>query len=384
MSDYFATPIPIPQGVTSPTTADLLRLYGFNGLPRGAGVATSSLPYASQLAGQLGGGGGLLPQGAGVATSELPYLSAASSAGGVGVRQALGNLYGATAGGEGLGSLGFAGVRAGFSRALPGLALAELGPKGINALPVGSRDQKDLLGNVVAGIGIGAAAGAPFEGIGAIPGAAIGGTAGLAKGLFEMFGGDDEPSTDDYKTSLSQAASQFGLDPTQYTAAFDLLSKSGVDSKALTTQLAQQVIQDGVAKKQQDQAIAIQKQQHASDQQFALAIQSQAAKFFTPYVNNIISSGKAQSDLLRGQADQLPEPYRQVFLNQAESALNTSQNIAGAYAAQSAMLPSQYMMSADLKRQQELAQLQYQQSVVNAQQGGGSGVDFSQLGQQAG
>lgn len=303
--------------------------------------------------------------------------SPVTSASGVG--GALSNLYGATAGGRGVGSLGFVGGKAALGKAIPGVGVATLGPQLVNQIPGASRDVKDILGNTVAGAGLGAAGGAAFGGVGAVPGAVIGGTAGLVKGVVEtFFGGDDEPP--DPKEQLASAASQFGLDPAQYTAAYDLLSKSGADKKTLGAQLAQQLLQDAQAKKQMDAATTLQSQQRAGDQQFALAMQAQAAQFFTPYVNNIITAGQSQAELLKGQAADLPAPYRDVLLNQAQQAIGQSQRLAGAYAAQASMLPSQHMMSQDLKRQTELAQLQYQQSVVNAQSGGGQ--DFSALAQQ--
>lgn len=225
-------------------------------------------------------------------------------------------------------------------------------------------------------------AGGPFAGVtvpvGTVAGAAIGGVASTLFNTF--FGEEDEP---DPKTQLAEAASQFGLDPTQYTAAFDLLSKAGVDKKTLSTQLAQQLLGDAQTKRQTDEASKLQLQQRAGDQRFALAMQAQAQQFFTPYVNNIVTAGASQAELLKSLASQLPAPYRSVMENQAAQAIGQSQRLAGAYAAQASMLPSQYMMSQDVQRQEELARLQYQQSVINSQSGGGAGgADFNSLVQQ--
>lgn len=337
MSDYFGLPIPTPAGVTAPNVASLYQ-------------SSSALP-------SVGGGVQGLTNLLGRAPGALSSFQGPAWLGGTG-------------------ELGVAGVA---RAAAPSLILSQLATAGVNkALP--PSDARQVLGDAITGAGVGGAIGSVVPvvgtGVGALAGGAAGGLYGLADSLF---GGDN--SKPDYKQSLAQAASSFGLDPSTYTTAFDLLSKSGADEKTLSGQLATQLLQDASTKKQTDfaqqQAIA----QHAGDQKFALAMQAQAQQFFTPYVNNIITAGQSQSDLLKQQADTLPAPYRDVMLNQAQQALTQSQRLAGAYAAQSAMLPSQYMMSQDLQRQQQLATLQYQQSVVNAQQGG-SNTDFSSLVQQ--
>lgn len=348
MSDYYGLPISIPPGVTAP---NLQSLYAALGQSGGVG----------------GGGGGIL-----------------SSLGG-----SLGGIPGSLSSFQGpkfLGGTGELGLGATAFRAAPYALAGQLGAAGINSvLPStgGAGNVREVLADAAVGAGLGGAVGSVVPvlgtGVGALAGGALGGAYGLAQDLFG--GGEAKPP--DYKQSLADAASQSGLNPNDYTTAYDLLSKAGGDSKQVAGALAQQLLSDAAQKKQVDAYNQQQAQQRSSDQQFALAIQSQAAKFFTPYVNNIITAGKAQSDLLRGQADSMPPQYKQLFLNQAEQALNSSQQIAGAYAAQSSMLPSQYMYSMDLKRQQQLAQLQYQQSVVNAQQGGGGGsAGFNQLVQQ--
>lgn len=338
MSDYYGLPIstpPGPPGITAPNVASLYQ---------------SAVPSAS------GGVSGL--------TNLLGRAP-----------EALGSFRGPAMLG-GTGELGLMGVA---RAAAPSLILSQLATAGVNStLP--PSDARQVLGDAITGAGVGGAIGSVVPVVGTGVGAAVGGAGGALYGLADsFFGGDD--SKPDYKQSLAQAASSFGLDPSTYTTAFDLLSKSGVDEKSLSTQLAQQLLSDASTKKQVDLAQQQAIQQHAGDQKFALAMQAQAQQFFTPYVNNIITAGQSQADLLKQQADTLPAPYRDVMLNQASQALTQSQRLAGAYAAQTAMLPSQYMYSQDLKRQQELATLQYQQSVVNAQQGG-SNADFSSLVQQ--
>lgn len=262
---------------------------------------------------------------------------------------------------------------------IPTLAPALIGQQLSQAVDVPGHGNWEAAGRgALTGAGVGATvglAGGPFAGIsvpvGTAVGAAVGGVASTLANTF--FGEESQP---DYRKTLADSASSLGLDPNQYTVAFDLLKKSGADEKTLGTQLAQQLLQDAATKKQQAQMQQAAAQQHAGDQRYALAMQAQAQQFFTPYVNNIVPAGQSQSQLLQGLAANLPAPYRDVMMNQAQQAIGQSQRLAGAYAAQSAMLPSQYMMSQDLKRQQELATLQYQQAVVNAQQGGG-GQDFS-------
>lgn len=318
---------------------------------------------------------GLLPVAG--STGGIGSLGGASTSTATGLSGLLGRGSGMLAGAE------YPGAMAAARQVAPPLIASQLATGAINAaLPsTGSAgNARQILGDAATGAGIGAAAGSFFPGVGTLTGGLVGGAAGGLYGALDSFFGSDS-MPDDPKKQLAQAASQLGLDPTQYTTAYDLLAKSGADKKTLGTQLAQQLLQDGQTKRQTDAATALQSTQRAGDQQFALAMQAQAAQFFTPYVNNIITAGQSQAELLKGQASNLPAPYRDVLLNQAQQAIGESQRLAGAYAAQASMLPSQYMMSADLKRQQELAQLQYQQSVVNAQSGGGSG-NFSQLAQQ--
>lgn len=325
--------------------------------------------------------------GVGVGSEGLPYLNGLaaqlpSTSTGLAARFGLANGVGfqgpSFLGGSG--ELGLAGLA---GKALPPFLAGQLATAGINNLlpSTGTKgDVRQVLGDAATGAGIGAAIAAPT--VVATPlGAAIGGVLGGAYGALDSLfgGGDSEP---DYKKALTDSASQLGLDPLDYTAAFDLLTKSGADKKQVGSLLAQQLLQDSAQHRAQQQQTQLQAAQRQSDQTFALALQQKAQEFFAPYTNNIVTSGVGEAAALRSLADSVPAPFRQSLLSQASLAEQSSQNIASAYAAQSAMLPSQYMYSADLKRQDDLANLAYQQAVIQAQTAR-SGGGFQQLSQQS-
>lgn len=371
---------PIGAGV-NPTA--LQSLYSQLGINNAAGLAPrlSSLPFGA---------------GAGVETSALPFVGGAG--GGVS------GAAGAASGGGRLASLlgrvptslpsGTplieGGLRSFAGRAAPPLILSQLATAGVNAaLPStgGAGDARQILGDAATGAGIGATVGllgGPFAPLTSGTGALIGGIAGGAYGAIDSFFGDDGgDSSSDYRKTLVTAAAQLGLDPAQYSAAWDLLTKSGADPKQLSVQLSNQLLQDASLQKQQQQAIAQAAQQRQMDQKFALAIQAQAAEFFAPYTNNIITAGATQAQLLSDLASQLPPAYAGVMKNQAQQALSQAQRLAGAYAAQTALIPGQFMAQAELKRQAELQKYQYQQQVIQSQQGGGGGgTGYDQLVQQ--
>lgn len=338
MSDYYGLPISIPQGVAAPNVSSLYQ-SGTNTAPL-SGLLGRTPSYVSSLAGDA---------------SPL-----------------------------------FTGGLRGAARVAVPFGIGQLATAGINkVLPESAGRQ--VLGDIATGAGIGGSAGllgGPFAGVTVPVGAVAGGVAGGTYALLDNLFGSDE-STPDYKATLAQSASQAGLTPSTYTNAYDLLSQAGIDlqgnplsdKKALAGQLAIQVLQDSAAKKQQDQAQQIATQQHASDQRFALAMQAQIQDFLKPYTNNIMADGLARAEQLKAHASNLPPAYASVVAAQADEAIASSQRIAAAYAGQAVALPGQYMIAADIKRQQELAQLQYQQSVVNAQQGG-AGANFSSLSQQ--
>lgn len=349
--------------------------------PMGAGVNPSTL---QSLYAQL-----TSPAGAGAIGSRLPMGAAATG---------IESLYGSGAtGGSILSRLSPSAIAAGgiewpglaaFARgAAPPVIASQLATAGINsALPSTGKagDVRQVLGDAATGAGIGAAVGSIVPVAGTGVGAAAGAIGGGLYGAFDsLFGGEDKPSTDDYKNTLVDSAKQLGVDPSQYSAAWDLLTKSGADPKQLSVQLAQQLLSDAATQKQQQQAIALAAQQREVDQRFALALQSQAQEFFAPYTNNIVNAGASQAELLKGLAGQLPAPYRDIMLNQAQQSIGQSQRLAGAYAIQSALIPGQFMAQAELKRQTELQKYQYQQAVIAAQQGNGGGAqNYQQLTQQ--
>lgn len=343
MSDYYGLPTPtpgVPGAVMAPSAQDLASLYS------GAG-ASSAGGGSSMLSGLLG---------------RMPSVS---------MEGFQGPAY--------LGGTGETGLLASLAPALPPVLAGQAATFGLNkALPStgAAGDVRQTLADAATWAGIGAGVGSVVPGVGTAVGGVAGGVAGGAYGLLDsmgLLGSNNTPSTDDIKSQISSAATQLKLDPAEYTTAFDLLSKNGADPQKLGQQLTVQMLQDAQQQKAIDAAQQQQAQQQTADQKFGLAMQAQAQQFFTPYVNNIITSGLAQSQALQGLANQLPPQYRDVMLNQSQQALAHSQNLASAYAAQSALIPGQFMAQAELKREQAIAQLQYQQAVVQARQTSGGG-----------
>lgn len=218
----------------------------------------------------------------------------------------------------------------------------------------------------ITGAGQGAALGMMLGPYGAAAGAVIGGLLGA------FGGGDDGPNP---LESIRDSATELGLDPDAYEAQFELQSEMLGDKKAALAEIAKVMIADYQAQ----QAAVQQRQQYTAQRQvdakMQMAMQAQAREIFQPFADNIITSGILQAQQLEGIIPGLPEPYRATVAAQAASALGTSQRLASAYMMQAQLLPSQYMMSQDLKRQESLANLQYQQAVIDAQSGGGADIN---------
>src|SRR5262252_1569526 len=235
-----------------------------------------------------------------------------------------------------LGGSADVGLKAAAGDVLP-LSLLGLAAKtGINTIAPGN-STADVLANAAAGAGTGAGLGTLLLGPGL--GTAIGAGGGTLVGagatiLSNIFGGDN--TAKDQKDNVMAMAKGYGLDPTQYGSQYDLLNQAGVggNPKQLTLLLYQQMAKDKQTQQQQAETSAYLANQHAADLQFGLALQSQMQNFMSPYVNNMLSSGVAQSKVLNNLADQMPSAYKGVFQAQAASALNNAQQTAGAYAAQ--------------------------------------------------
>jgi hypothetical protein len=348
-------------------------------------------PFAPNAAPGAGVGAGAAGESVAGVGGAIPSAEAAASGGGrlAGLLGRLPTMEG-FAGPTWLGGTGEAGLVASLAPALPPVLAGQAATFGLNKfLPSTGKagDVRQVLGDAATWAGIGAGVGSVVPGLGTVAGGVSGGIAGGAYGLLDsIFGsGDDKPSPDDIKNTLLASAGSMGLDPKQYGTAFDLLTKNGADPTQLGQQMAVQLLQDAQTQK----AITAQQQQQASqqqmDQRFGLAMQAQAQEFFSPYVNNIITGGLSQAEALKGLASHLPPQYKDVMMNQAQQAIAHSQNLAGAYAAQSALIPGQFMAQAELKRETALQQLQYQQAVIAAQQGkassGASGINQALLQQ---
>jgi hypothetical protein len=250
------------------------------------------------------------------------------------------------------------------------------------------------LGTFIGGPGVG-------TGVGALIGGGLGGAYGLAQD-FGLFGGDSTANAGDVRKTIESSATQMGVSPSQYTGAFDLAVKSGLPytdpatGKPTTTKdptiiaqiLGNQMSQEVTSTRQQKEAAAWQLANHQADLANSLAQQSVAAQYFQPYVNQIISSGQSQADVLNHLATTVPSAYKGVFQAQAASALNNAQQTAGAYMSQMALQPTaQVLQTYQQEQQKELANqanlYKYASQMQSGQGGAGGQVDFSQLGQAA-
>lgn len=373
--DFFGPtqPMSTPFGISAPTATSLQNLYQIPGVPyasqssipfgAGAGTTPAALESLYQAAGPTGF---TMPATAGVGTSasDLASLYGSGAASGASGLSRFVNLPTAFKWG-GVAETPF--LSSFLGRGAVGLGISVGG----NMLADQLGGQQSGLGRFVSGASTLGGLAAPLGPEVAIPAAVVGGAYNA------IFGGSNEPSKDELKQKLADSADKLGVDSRYYPAIFDLLVNSGAKPKEAAATLAQQLISDSVQQRAEAKAQAQAVEQRQMDQRFALALQAQAQEFFGPYTNNIITAGQSQADLLKGLAQQLPAPYRGVMENQAEQALSQSQRLAGAYAAQTAILPNQFMAQQELKREQQLQQLQYQLAVIQAQQskGGGGGLD---------
>lgn len=317
-------------------------------------VATGArAAQAAGLAGTAGGGSGAATQGIrallGRSAGFEPYVTRGITPGaGVG---AAAKTVGAR--------LGYAGAIATGGHILTNLITEE------------GSDTERILGDAVNGAAIGTMI-AP--GWGTAIGAGVG-------ALYGAFGPDhkDAPSSD----KLAAAAESLGLDASIYTTQLELVKQTGgedgegLSDEQATQVVAQQILDDYNTKT----AIAQQERQfeyqttvtRASDQAFILAIQAQTQEIFGPYTQNILTSGQQQADVLASMSSSLPEPYRSIMAAQSEQQRGLSERMASAYAMQAQLLPSQYMHSRDLERQQAIADREWQMMVLEAQSGAGGG-----------
>lgn len=323
---------PGPQ-LGPPVPPSMLDMFGINSLYAPAGQSVSP----SILAGVN-------------APSAVDSLyAAASGSGGAGARfPALGAARQAVSGG-GFGpfaeAAGFPGLRAGFGRALPGMAVASFGPQAVNAFLPGNQDSKDIVGNTVAGLGLGmtAAAFAPEFAPFLIPGGAA---AGLGKGLYEQFFGDNTPSGPTFGKNDLQA--RRGEIQTLMDEAGIPLSQQDRYLKSFTT--GWNVAPDDATRQQGfqsfQQSIASQVANQVSNPtqltpEQILATQALTAQVMKPYTDRLVQSGADSQALYNGLADAAPNPQiaalaRTMGGNRAQSA----NSLAAAYEQQALMLPS--------------------------------------------
>lgn len=332
----------------------------------------------------------LPPLGSSFSVGDLPF--AAEGAGGAG------GGWGGLSVPSFLGGSTQMGLKTALGRAAPwtvaGLAAQTLAH---NIAPQNS--VADVLGNTAAGAGVGAGIGSLF---GPGPGTAIGAGAGALIGggatiLGNIFGGDNEAKPQGKLGDLvANAATGYQVSPDRYRNMFETAVKLGAKD-AQGNPLSQQQIAEGVINKIGGEAEQIRQAdyqsktmlaQHEADLKYGLALQTQARDFFSPYTNNIIASGASQAKVLNSLADQVPGPYKGVFQAQAANALSNAQQMAGAYAAQTALMPAQLAMAQYGQQQEkEIANqaklFQYASQMMGRQQGGGGADLVSQL-QQAG
>lgn len=339
----------------------------------GQGAAGTAGMTAEELALNLGAPAALLAAGRG-GGGKPPVTGGAAAAGGA--EEAAGAAGAAETATQAASKLGL--VR---SLANPYTIGGTAATFGINAaLP-----KTGTAGNirqVLADAATGAAMGAPIGFMGgpldfiSVP-VAVGGGAliGAAKGIGDILWGEPEKpqlSTDQRRAALTANAQKLGLaNPDQYGNLFDTY-------KGLTDNTGKPVTDDIAAEKvnnliisdwQTAQATAKNNAQMAAqtqaNAQAIMAIQSQANDYFQPYANNLIASGFAEADALRGLAKTLPPQYASLFNNQADQVIAQQNRLGSAYMLQATLAPSLQLaqMSQDqqqqyLDQQTRLAQLQ--------------------------
>lgn len=253
--------------------------------------------------------------------------------------------------GGGLGPLaeaaGFPGLRAAAGRAVPGSLLASFGPQVVNALPLpGGQDTKDVVGNTVAGLGLGmtAAAFAPEFAPFLIPGGAA---LGLGKGLLENFFGDpNTPSGPTFRKEDRQARS---------AEIQSLMNEAGIPVNQQDQYLKSFVVgwdtaPDDAARQQGYQSFQQSIAAHVAQQATSpttltpeqiLATQALASQVMQPYADRIQQQGATSQAMFNQMAETAPNPAianlaRTMGSNRASDATK----LAGAYEQQALLLPS--------------------------------------------
>jgi len=267
-----------------------------------------------------------------------------------------------------------------------------------------SGDIAQAFGTGLKTAGLGASVGAPFEVIGAIPGAIGGFAVGFGGSLaHSLFGGGTQqgPSADQLKGTLGTLAAQATLDPGTYQQMFDTYKTLGIqgtttDAKgnqvstgkpATDQEIAQKILgqvqQDAAAKQQNQQQLANTYLTNQANAQYQMALQAQAQDFFAPYGNAILQSGIEGSKIMKNLASTAPPGYRDIWNNQADMMANDALRTYGAYGAQIAAAPWLQYQNTTVQQQAKSQQQMYDMMRVlyagmNKNQGGSS-QNFSDL-----
>jgi hypothetical protein len=382
--------IPLPAGTTAAT-----------GVPGAIAPPSDAASIIARLKAYQGGGvtageviGGAAGAG-GVAAGEAASGVPAAVDGAVGAAGATGEAAPVAEVGGGL-------VR-GLVRKLPGIADdASLLAKGGLLKTAGTIGAGALAGDVAAGLldktgltgrkgtdpnnlidkilkygGAGAGAGAAFDGVGAIPGALIGGAVGAGHFALEklgILGGSD--STADATKSLHRIANKFGafVDPDTAAGILQAYQVASIaadesdDPEAARTAAKndaiasfQQAALQGIGQRQQAKLQAAQDQQNT---QRDLAIQGFLVQSMAPYLHDLQQSGQYQAAMFNNLAGGVSD--RNVangIRAQGAAALNGANNLAGAFM----FANQQYPIYDALKRQNDNLQAISQQVQQQAQ-----------------
>lgn len=238
-------------------------------------------------------------------------------------------------------------------------------------------DPNNLIDKILKYGGAGAGAGVAFDGVGAIPGALIGGAVGAGHFALEklgILGGSD--STEDATKSLHRIASKFGafVDPDTASGILQAYQVASIaadesdDPEAARTAAKndaiasfQQAALQGIGQQHQAKLQAAQDQQNT---QRDLAIQGYLVQSMAPYLNDLQQSGQYQAAMFNNLAGGVSD--RNVangIRAQGAAALNGANSLAGAFM----FANQQYPIYDALKRQNDNLQAISQQVQQQAQ-----------------
>lgn len=239
----------------------------------------------------------------------------------------------------------------------------------------------DLVAKIIKWGGTGAAMGAPVEGVGAVPGALIGGAIGVGDWALHKLGimGSDKNSDMTPEQKLMALSTKLHLgsdlsDPIMEKYRIQMAAADGQDNQDELEKAAQA---DALTGLQQAAIDAIGNQQTEKDKaqrlQEAAVLQAQLGGMLQPYADQVNRSSVLAANLYNQFADRMTDPViKKAIQAQAGQALQSGNKVALGLMTQNLVQPEYLLWQQQQAQQRQAAQQLVQQAMASiGQQAGG-------------